>query len=128
MDLSDYIYPGPICYGNVTVEEFADCIVEHTKDNIKMDKPHTRENRIYYENVIPSFLPEDGSIGFNETTSATMSIIFNTKTSFTVWLMDRNFSFSTLNPSIAPREELKIKQHGLVIYIFLKVREKLGKR
>ena len=126
MDVSAYSTNQPMCHGNGTVEEFANCIVEHTKDNIKMDNPHTRGNRIYYENVMPSLLPEDGSIGFNETTATIMSITFNTKTTFSVWFMDRNFAFLTLNPSITPREDLAIKEPGVTIYIFLKVREKLS--
>ena len=89
-----------MCYGNETVEHFANCIVEHSKDNIKMDKPHTRKDRILYETVLPSFLPEDGSIGFSETTATIMNISFHTNTSFNVWFMDRNFAFPTLNPSI----------------------------
>ena len=112
-----------MCYGNETVEEFAKCTVEHTIDNIKMDKPHTRENRIYYENVVSSFLPEDGSIGFSETTALTMNISFHTNTSFSVWLMDRNFAFATMNPSITPRETLEINQPGVVFFIYLKVKE-----
>ena len=126
VDLSDYKDRQPMCHGNETVEEFANCIVEHTKDNIKMDNPHTRSNRVYYENVMPSFLPEDGAIGFNETTATLMNISFSTNTSFTVWFMDRNFAFSTLNPSISPRAALDINQPGVVIFIYLKVREKLS--
>ena len=121
VDLSDYKDLQPMCFGNETVEEFANCIVEHTKNNIKMDNPHTRANRVYYENVMPSFLPEDGAIGFNETTATLMNISFNTNTSFTVWFMDRNFAFSTLNPSISPRAALDINQPGVVIFIYLKV-------
>ena len=124
MDVSDYSTNHPMCYGNGTVEEFANCIVEQTKDNIKIDSPHTRENRIYYQTIMPSFLPEDGSIGFNETTATIMNITFNTKTSFSVWFMDRNFAFATLNPSIAPRVDLTIKEPGLTIYIYLKVKRK----
>ena len=113
-----------MCYGNQTVGEFANCIVEHTKDNIKMDKPHTRENRVNYVNVLSSFLPEDGSIGFSETTATNMNISFNTNTSFSVWFMDRNFAFATMNPSIIPRETLDVKEPGVVVFIYLKVREK----
>ena len=122
VDLSDYSSGPQMCNGNITVDEFADCIVEHTKDNLKMDKPNTRGNRIYYENVMPSFLPDDGSIGFNETTATYLDISFTTfNTSYTVWFMDRNFAFSTLNPSISPRETLLIKDSGVLIHIFLKV-------
>ena len=113
-----------MCYGNETVEQFANCIVEHSKDNIKMDKPHTREDRILYETVLPSFLPEDGSIGFSETTATIMNISFHTNTSFNVWFMDRNFAFPTLNPSIVPRESLEINQPGAIIFIYLKVRRR----
>ena len=106
--------------------DFANCIVEHTKGNLKMDKPHTRTNKIYDENVMPSFLPDDGSIGFNEPTAASLNISFTTNTSYSVWFMDRNFAFSTLNPSISPRAALDINQPGVVIFIYLKVREKLA--
>ena len=123
MDLSDYKVSQLICNGNETVEEFSNCIVEHTVDNIKMDKPHKRENIIFYENVVPSFLPVDGSIGFNETTATSMNITFTTNTTYSVWFMDRNFAFGTLNPSISPRETMTIKDSGVLIYIFLKVRK-----
>ena len=127
VDLSDYSSDSQMCNGNRTVDEFANCIVEHTKDNLKMDKPNTRGNRIYYENVMPSFLPDDGSIGFNETTATYLDISFTTNTSYTVWFMDRNFAFSTLNPSISPRETLLIKDSGVLIHIFLKVRGQFGR-
>ena len=125
MDVADYKDSQPMCNrnGNGTVEEFANCIVEHTVDNIKMDKPHTREDRIYYENVMPSFLPVDGSIGFNATTATSMNITFTTNTTYSVWFMDRNFAFSTINPSISPRETLAIVDSGVLIFIFLKVRK-----
>ncbi len=124
VDLADYKDMQPMCNGNETVEEFANCIDEHTVNNIKMDKPHTRANRIYYVNVMPSFLPVDGSIGFNETTATSIYITFTTNTTYSVWFMDRNFAFSTLNPSISPRETLAIKEPGVLIYIFLKVKER----
>ena len=93
-----------------------------TKANLKIDKPHTRADRIYYENVIPSFLPDDGSIGFNDTAATSLNISFTTNTSsYSVWFMDRNFAILTLNPSISPRESLLIKEPGVIIYIFLKV-------
>ena len=124
MDLSAYKEASQlICNGNGTVEEFSKCIVEHTVDNIKMDKPHKRENNIYYENVMPSFLPVDGSIGFNSTTATSIYISFTTNTTYAVWFMDRNFAFLTLNPSISPREAMTIKDSGVIIFIFLKVRK-----
>ena len=123
MDLAVYTDSQPMCNGNETVEEFLKCVVENTVDNIKMDKPHTRAVRIYYENVMPSFLPVDGSIGFNETTATSMNITFTTNTTYSVWFMDRNFAFGTLNPSISPRETMAIKDSGVLIYIFLKVRK-----
>ena len=46
MDVAAYKDSQPMCNGNETVEEFANCVVENTVDNIKMDKPHTREDRI----------------------------------------------------------------------------------
>ena len=121
VDVSDYSSRLPMCNVNLTVEEFANCIKEHTKANLNMDKPHTRADRIYYENVMPSFLPDDGSIGFNETTATSLNISFTTNTSYSVWFMDRNFAILTLNPSISPRESLLIKESGVIIYIFLKV-------
>ena len=124
MDLSDYKASQPKCNGNETVEEFSKCIVEHTVDNIKMDKPHKRENIIYYVNVMPSFLPVDGSIGFNSTTATSIYISFTTNTTYSVWFMDRNFAFPTLNPSIAPRETMTIKDSGVIIFIFLKERKR----
>ena len=49
VDVADYKDSQPMCNrnGNGTVEEFANCIVEHTVDNIKMDKPHKRAYRIW---------------------------------------------------------------------------------
>ena len=127
VDVSDYSSGLSMCNVNLTVDEFANCIVEHTKANLKMDKPHTRADRIYYENVMPSFLPDDGSIGFNATTATSLNISFTTNTSYAVWFMDRNFAFSTLNPSISPRETLLIKDSGVLIHIFLKVRGQFGR-
>ena len=127
VDLAAYKDSHPICNGNETVEEFANCVVENTVDNIKMDKPHTREDRIYYENVMPSFLPVDGSIGFNATTATSMNITFTTNTTYSVWFMDRNFAFATLNPSISPRETMAIKESGVIIFVFLKVRKRKHK-
>ena len=124
VDLADYKDMQPMCNGNETVEEFANCIVENTVDNVKMDKPHTRADRIYYENVMPSFLPVDGSIGFNSTTATSIYISFTTNTTYAVWFMDRNFAFLTLNPSISPREAMTIKDSGVIIFIFLKVRKR----
>ena len=123
MDLAVYTDSQPMCNGNETVDEFLNCVVENTVDNVKMDKPHTRADRIYYENVMPSFLPVDGSIGFNETTATSMNITFTTNTTYSVWFMDRHFAFATLNPSISPRETMTIKDSGVLIYIFLKVRK-----
>ena len=125
VDLADYSSGQPMCNGNKTVDEFANCIVENTKANLKMDKPHKRTNKIYYENVMPLFLPDDGSIGFNESTAASLNISFTTNTSYSVWFMDRNFAFATLNPSISPRETLLIKDSGVVIFIYLKVKRKV---
>ena len=121
MDLAAYKDSQPMCNGNETIEEFANCVVENTVDNIKMDKPHTRADKIYYENVMPLFLPVDGSIGFNETTATSMNITSTTNTTYSVWFMDRNFAFGTLNPSISPRETMALKDSGVIIFIFLKV-------
>ena len=123
VDVAAYKDSQPMCNGNETVEEFANCVVENTVDNIKMDKPHTRGDKIYYENVMPSFLPDDGSIGFNEISATSMFITFTTNTTYSVWFMDRNFAFLTLNPSITPRETITIKDSGVIIFIFLKVRK-----
>ena len=73
---------------------------------------------------MPSFLPVDGSIGFNSTTATSIYISFTTNTTYSVWFMDRNFAFATLNPSISPRETLAIKDSGVIIFIFLKVRKR----
>ena len=124
MDVAAYKDSQPMCNGNETVEEFANCVVENTVDNIKMDKPHTRGDKIYYENVMPSFLPVDGSIGFNFNTATSMNITFTTNTTYAVWFMDRNFAFATLNPSISPRETMAIKDSGVIIFVFLKVRKR----
>ena len=125
VDLADYSSGQPMCNGNITIDEFANCIEENTKANLKMDKPHSRTNKIYYENVMPLFLPDDGSIGFNESTATSLNISFTTNTSYSVWFMDRNFAFATLNPSISPRETLLIKDSGVLIFIYLKVKRKV---
>ena len=124
-NLSDYKDKEPMCNGIGTVEDFANCIKSNTRDNVEIDKPHTRKNRIYRENVLPFFLPTDGSIGFNDTTSLHLTLGLSPNTSFSIWFMDRKFAFSTLNPSISPRTSITIKNSGFLLFLYLKVTAKV---
>lgn len=111
-----------ICFGNATVEEFSNCIEENTRDFVKCSRPHHRSNRIYKETVLPFIQPLNGSIGFNETSSMDLLIDSSSNTSYTIWFVDRNFAFNTMNPLVAPRTFLVLKPKGVFMILYLKVK------
>ena len=122
MNMTDYeIQDNTKCIGNGSVQDFANCIEENTKDYVKCLKPHKRSNRVYQEAVVPVIQPLNGSIGFNETSSMSLVIDAGLNTTYSIWVFDNSFAFFSPNPLVAPRTFLLIKPSNYII-MYLKVK------
>ena len=111
-----------MCFGNGSVNDFANCIKENTRDYVKCSKPHVRSKRIYKEAVVPVIQPLAGSIGFNETSSMNVVIDASFNTSYTIWFSDKSFAFYSPNPLVAPRTFLMLKPKSVYIIMYIKVK------
>ena len=112
-----------MCDGNGTVEYFAKCVEENTREFISFihcDKPHHKINRVYLRDVCSVIHPFDGSIGLNETTA--MKLTLKANSSYTITIMDKSFAFLSSNPSLTPRSAITVKDTDNHIIVFLKVK------
>ena len=109
-----------MCDGNGTVEDFAKCVEENTREFIHCDKPHHKINRVYLRDVCSVIHPFDGSIGLNETTA--MKLTLKANSSYTITVMDKSFAFLSSNPSLTPRSAITVKDTDNHIIVFLKVK------
>ena len=122
VNMTDYEIPDHAkCIGNGSVQDFANCIEENTRDYVKCDKPHKRSIRIYDEAVVPVIQPLNGSIGFNETSSMSLVIDPSFNTTYSIWFFDQSFSFFSPNPLVVPRTFLILKPSSYII-LYLKVK------